>query len=385
MKKILSLTLVLLMGITAANAANRILSGKFKAGIGEDGYVMFATGNMSFDGTGRKFEIYSSTYEAHGSNSNQISQTFVGTWDLFGWGTSGATMNTVQYPAWMTSEDKADYAKTMISFTNANSNASYKNYDWATYNNVNSETAGTYITPNVDQWEYILSKRPNAAKLQGAAKILNYVGYIILPDNWSTPLDLKFVPGATDPAQNNYSLAQWQILQAAGAVFLPSNGYRVGTTWTDDKKGHYWASTSARWNTAEDQKTAYEVILGGEKGFEIVGAPFSQGNNVRLVENKKHRLATVTEEITETITDPSITEFTWHGYVLTKSGDYTFTTLEVEEDKDKIETLHLVMAYDAAIDNVSSQAVKAQKVIRDGQLFIIRGEKVFNAAGQEVK
>ena len=54
-------------------------------------------------------------------------------------------------------------------------------------------------------------------------------------------------------------------------------------------------------------------------------------------------------------------------------------------DKDKIETLHLVMAYDAAIDNVSSQAVKAQKVIRDGQLFIIRGEKTFNAAGQQVK
>ena len=384
MKKILSLTLVLLMGITAANAAERVNHGKFKAGIYNDSYVMFAKGNMGYNGTTHAFDIYSSTYESHGGNSQYIASDWYGTWDLFGWGTSNKTVGSYSYAPWMTSEDKADYAKNMIAYTNVNAGATYRNYDWATAQSVNAEPAGTYQTPNQDQWDYILNKRDNAAKLQGAAKVSMWAGYVILPDNWSTPLDLKFVPGATDPTTNTYTLQQWSIMEEAGAVFLPMFGYRLGTTWTNDGLGHYWASSTPKWEGEDQQKTAVQIVLGGETP-QVTRAPFSQGNAVRLIENKKHTLTTVTEEITETITDPLITEFAWHGYVLTKSGDYTFTTLEVEEDKDKIETLHLVMAYDAAIDNVSSQAVKAQKVIRDGQLFIIRGEKTFNAAGQQVK
>lgn len=385
MKKFLSLTLVLLMGITAANAADQVNHGKFKAGIYENSYVMFARGNMGYSGTNHAFNIYSSTYESHGSNSQYIASDWYGTWDLFGWGTSNKTVGSTSYAPWLTSTDKTAYAQTMIAFTNANSSATYKNYDWATAQSIGSEPAGTYKTPDQDQWEYILNKRDNAANLQGAAKVNMWAGYVLLPDNWSDPLDVKFVPGATDPATNTYTLVQWAIMEEAGAVFLPAFGYRLGTTWTDDGLGHYWASSTPRWNGEEEQKTAVQIVVGGNK-HEVTRAPFSQGNAVRLIDAQKHTLTTVTGEETQTIDDKSITSYEWQGRTLTKSGDYTFTFLEVREDVDSIATLHLRMAVDAAIEAVpTTSKVNAQKVIRDGQLFIIRDDKVYNAAGQEVK
>lgn len=382
MKKILSLTLVLLMGITAVNAADQVIPGKFKAAAGSNGYVMFAKGNMGYSGTNHAFNIYSSTYESHGGNSQYIASDWYGTWDLFGWGTSNKTVGSSSYAPWMTSTDKTDYAKNMIAYTNANSSATYKNYDWATAQSIGSEPAGTYMTPDQDQWDYILNKRDNAANLQGVAKVNMWVGYVLLPDNWSNPLDVKFVPGATDPATNTYSLVQWAIMEEAGAVFLPMFGYRLGTTWTDDGLGHYWASSTPRWNGEEEQKTAVQIVVGGNK-HEVTRAPFSQGNAVRLIENKKHTLTTVTSETT--VDDPTISEYDWNGRTLTKSGDYTYTMLEVREDVDSIAILHLNMV-DAAIEAVpTTSKVNAQKVIRDGQLFIIRDDKVYNAAGQEVK
>ena len=382
MKKILSLTLVLLMGITAVNAADQVIPGKFKAAAGSNGYVMFAKGNMGYSGTNHAFNIYSSTYESHGGNSQYIASDWYGTWDLFGWGTSNKTVGSSSYAPWMTSTDKTDYAKNMIAYTNANSSATYKNYDWATAQSIGSEPAGTYMTPDQDQWDYILNKRDNAANLQGVAKVNMWVGYVLLPDNWSNPLDVKFVPGATDPATNTYSLVQWAIMEEAGAVFLPMFGYRLGTTWTDDGLGHYWASSTPRWNGEEEQKTAVQIVLGANK-HDVTRAPFSQGNAVRLIENKKHTLTTVTSETT--VDDPTISEYDWNGRTLTKSGDYTYTMLEVREDVDSIAILHLYMV-DAAIEAVpTTNKVNAQKVIRDGQLFIIRDDKVYNAAGQEVK
>ena len=382
MKKILSLTLVLLMGITAVNAADQVIPGKFKAAAGSNGYVMFAKGNMGYSGTNHAFNIYSSTYESHGGNSQYSASDWYGTWDLFGWGTSNKTVGSSSYAPWMTSTDKTDYAKNMIAYTNANSSATYKNYDWATAQSIGSEPAGTYMTPDQDQWDYILNKRDNAANLQGVAKVNMWVGYVLLPDNWSNPLDVKFVPGATDPATNTYSLVQWAIMEEAGAVFLPMFGYRLGTTWTDDGLGHYWASSTPRWNGEEEQKTAVQIVVGGNK-HEVTRAPFSQGNAVRLIENKKHTLTTVTSETT--VDDPTISEYDWNGRTLTKSGDYTYTMLEVREDVDSIAILHLNMV-DAAIEAVpTTSKVNAQKVIRDGQLFIIRDDKVYNAAGQEVK
>lgn len=382
MKKIISLSLVLLMGITVVDAVSSVNPGKFKAGIYNDSYVMFARGNMGYDGTSHAFNIYSTAYESYGSHSQYIASDWYGTWDLFGWGTSNKAVNSVTYAPWMTSTDKNDYAKTMLAYTNANSNSSYKNYDWATAQSVNGEGAGTYQTPNQEQWDYILNKRDNAAKLQGAAKVSMYAGYVILPDNWSNPLDVKFVPGATDPTTNTYTLQQWNIMEEAGAVFLPMFGYRLGTTWTNDGLGHYWASSTPRWNGEEEHQTAVQIVLGGETP-QVTRAPFSQGNAVRLIENKKHTLTTVTSETT--VDDPTISEYDWNGRTLTKSGDYTYTVLEVRPDVDSIATLHLKMI-DAAINNTpATKKTNVSKLVRDGQLYIIRDDKTFNAAGQQVK
>ena len=89
MKKILSLSLVLLMGIACMQAAHpeKLIHGKFQVAPNE--YAKFASANLCCHGNGHTFGFLSAQYEARKSNNEAITSTWTGTWDLFGWGTSG--------------------------------------------------------------------------------------------------------------------------------------------------------------------------------------------------------------------------------------------------------------------------------------------------------
>lgn len=76
-------------------------------------------------------------------------------------------------------------------------------------------------------------------------------GLILLPDAWTCPEGVTFKSGFSDTysvqAYADYqtlTLADWQKLEAAGAVFLPASGYRYGSdvsdVWLD---GNYWSAT----------------------------------------------------------------------------------------------------------------------------------------------
>ena len=70
---------------------------------------------------------------------------------------------------------------------------------------------------------------------------------ILLPDSWTLPAGCSFTSGLADSSgdwtRNSYTLAQWEQMEAAGAVFLPAGGLRQGTDIYAMAAGNYWSST----------------------------------------------------------------------------------------------------------------------------------------------
>ena len=379
MKKILSLSLVLLMGIASMQAAHpeKLLKGKFQTASGE--YVKFASGNLNYSGSSKDFGLLSSQLETRGSWNESTSSSWYGTWDLFGWATS--KYNGL-YP-YETSESASTYASAVGADVNLGQ-SEFDEYDWGVHNTIAG--SGSYYCMYADEWEYVLNGRPNAANLRALACVpyggTQHKGLILLPDNWSTPFDLVINTKATEHSENTLTLAKWAILEACGAVFLPSGGRRYGSgegSWTEVGSGFYWTGTSGN-NT----ETAKGIILSNNP--ELNNWNRAYGGNVRLAEAYNYSCKTVRGE--ETVEDKTIEEYEWNGYKLTKSGNYTYTFLDIDDhgETDSIATLHLHMKDWTGIDNVpTTKQTKVQKVVRDGQLYIIRDDKMFNVAGQEVK
>lgn len=376
MKKTLSLGLILLLGIANLYAgATNVRHGKFQVANNE--YAKFAKSNLFYDGQTRTFTFPSTQYEVRKIFNESTSSSFNGTWDLFGWGTS--KYKSVQ--PYETSTDASKYASEVGANVDIIS-TEFADYDWGLYNKISGDAATSFYCPTAAEWEYVLNGRPNAGKLRALATFSiggSPTGLLLFPDNWSTPLDLTINTKNEDYTDNKISLAQWQILEACGAIFLPSGGQRIGLEWKNEPEGFYWTSTSGT-----TSGTAKGVIMSKGKAPEVSDCNRAYGANVRLFENHNYSCTTVKGE--ETVEDNTIEEYEWNGYKLTQSGNYTYTFLEVRPETDSIATLHLRMKDWTGIDNVpTSKKSNVQKVVRDGQLYIIRDDKTYNVAGQEVK
>ena len=116
----------------------------------------------------------------------------------------------------------------------------------------------TWRTLTHEEWQYVLSKRRDADKKIGVARInldaegTTYSnGLILLPDGWNSPLTVAFKFGfASEDSEQAYAdyqtltLEQWENLEKAGAVFLPATGNRDGSNISDVQyRGDYWTST----------------------------------------------------------------------------------------------------------------------------------------------
>lgn len=185
------------------------------------------------------------------NGNNNISSTYSGWIDLFGWGTSGYNG---QNPYKTNTNDNDYLAHNLI--------GSYKNYDWGIYNEIyNPQTQatdapGTWRTLTVSEWDYVLFKRAtnsgaknsSDAKRYAKAYVNNVRGLILLPDNWETSTYTlsKYDTKNAAYTTNKISAAQWSILEKAGAIFLPTTRYRDGTKIDPDSSiedANYWSTT----------------------------------------------------------------------------------------------------------------------------------------------
>ncbi|MBO7142108.1 MAG: hypothetical protein J6V76_03250 [Bacteroidales bacterium] len=85
-----------------------------------------------------------------------------------------------------------------------------------------------------DEWYYILEERPDAEQKRGGAFIDNIKGFVILPDEWTTPDGLKDFEAKYEveheaDVPNKYTKDEWAKMESAGAVFIPIIGQLYGT------------------------------------------------------------------------------------------------------------------------------------------------------------
>ena len=111
-------------------------------------------------------------------------------------------------------------------------------------------------------------------------------GLFILPDEFTLPAGLTFTPGKASSkvwTRNSYTVEEWAQMEAAGAVFLPSNSYcRVGEVMyqNDQNKCFYWSAKSLGSDRAHN-------MCFWPNGINAVGAWTNKyhGHFVRLIQD----------------------------------------------------------------------------------------------------
>ena len=214
---------------------NAPLAGVFS--VAADKQVKFSKGNLqcTINGTDTAWAFAAHQYDMLGT-ANVNGSVLANTIDLFGWSGSTAT------------------AKWGISTSTSSSDYSDDFADWGQ----NIGDGKTWRTLTHDEWTYLHSGRANASNLMGVARInldaegTTYAnGLILLPDAWTCPEGITFKSGfASTYSEQAYAdyqtftLAQWEKLEAAGAVFLPASGYRDGSSINYVQYyGYYWSAT----------------------------------------------------------------------------------------------------------------------------------------------
>lgn len=190
--------------------------------------------------------------------------------DLFGWGTGhNPTLH----------ESDAVYYSTFYDWgVNAISNGGNQSNRWHT------------LTKS--EWEYVLFTRNTLSGIRFVmAQLLGVEGIILLPDDWSSSI---YTLSSDYPYHYNNNIitttSQWNILQNAGAVFLPAAGWRTGVVYQYDypSPNNTYHHQAWYWSKSKDFiPYALHFIddncLGG--GAEMYTFSSQCGLSVRLVRN----------------------------------------------------------------------------------------------------
>lgn len=163
------------------------------------------------------------------SDNREISSTYTGWIDLFGWGTGNNPTN---------------------SSTNISNYSTF--VDWGVNKISNGgNVANAWFTLSYAEWDYLINTRTNASSKRGVAEVNGITGLVLLPDNWTLPSGAHFTSGTAShygfeyyKTVNAYTASEWTLMEEAGAVFLPAAGYRYGTSvGIVGYSGNYWSCT----------------------------------------------------------------------------------------------------------------------------------------------
>ena len=238
--------------------------------------IYFSSGNLQYNAAQGTHECADGTtqpgtwrfaeqqYDTCGISNANVSSTYNGWIDIFGFGTSGwdsgLTGKTAYQPySTVNQTDKYIYK---------NLTGDYANADWGVYNAISNggNEPGMWRTLTKAEWTYLTDTRTNASYKQGLATVNNVQGIVLLPDKWNLPSGLSFVYGGSptymasehDFSKNIYSASDWEKMEANGAVFLPvtcnRSGQLLSSGWyaTSTAQGDYYApfifqKRSTRW------------------------------------------------------------------------------------------------------------------------------------------
>ena len=288
MKKIVSFCLALCATTVLWAGTSNFTPAAFSIADGKQ--IYFSQGNLQCSGTSSFEYVWSfseNQYDMLGT-ANVSGDALADKIDLFGWSTTGIATWGIS-----TFQNNDYYSGDFV--------------DWGT-NAINANEANTYRTPTKDEWKYLLETRTDAEEKRGIARInissdgIEFAnGLILLPDSWTAPADVEFKSGlASEYSIDAYAehqiftLAQWQKLEAAGAIFLPASGGRDGANvYNVQANSYYWSATP------NDSEEAYE-LYGFSSGLNpVYNEKRHFGFAVRLVRDVHVNIAAVTNGTVE--------------------------------------------------------------------------------------
>lgn len=255
--------------------------------------VLFSAGNLqaqryrSGSTYVYKWRFADHQYDVIGS-SNSTNITVNGSWfDLFGYATSGFNNGQTAYAPNSTSSTNGDYFNGNINGTNSDWGRYIKSSPGIYYGST-LVTSENWRTLTKDEWSYLIGR---SGKVAFATIAGNYKGVVLLPDYdeigapWNyaekLPSGPSFTAGfAGGYTTNSYTASEWDVLEMAGAIFIPATGYRTGTTVNNTDDGYYWSSSIG--TAALGKNRAYSQFFNGST-CSTGQYQLQQGQAVRLV------------------------------------------------------------------------------------------------------
>lgn len=214
-----------------------------------------------------------------GSSNNSIGESgYTGWIDLFGWGTGNQP----------TLHSTADG-------------------DYGIYNEWGQHVGdGNWYTLNNEQWDYLLDQDEDKAirsGKNGPAIVHGVGGFVLLPDWFECP-SYTLTPDGTGAYQyhnhmdcyylNNYTDAQWDVMEQYGAVFIPVAGSRTDANYSMGTTGNsyipntdpveYAGATTSYWSS-EDESDVCAYGYNYKNAMYMDKIRFYMGCAVRLVRN----------------------------------------------------------------------------------------------------
>ena len=218
--------------------------------------VTFSKGNLQYHPANNKWRFAENQTDYIGDANSNISSSFNGWLDLFGWSTSATNFGV------STSTSDSDYSGSFV--------------DWGT-NQIGADAPNTWRTLTAEEWSYLLNTRTNASSLKGVAQVNGVNGLILLPDNWVCPAGVTFKSGFHSSVGVDYYAAyqtftadQWSKLESAGAVFLPAAGRRIGSDVNlVQDRGRYWSATENVYCLGFSSDVAYMGFDNRYRGLSV--------------------------------------------------------------------------------------------------------------------
>ena len=247
--------------------------------VSADKKVYFSKGNLQYQASTGTWRFAENQYDMIGEDNSNISSTYSGWIDLFGWGTSGYNGKN----PYMTSTTSTDYG-------DGENDIAGTNYDWGVYNAISNggNQARQWRTLTNNEWRYLINSRDNASSKYGVATVNNVNGLVLLPDSWTLPNGVTFTSGVANDrgteyykTVNNYSAEEWAKMEANGAVFLPATGYRSGTDVLSVGSSGTCLSSSAYVGDSAFTLFFYSSSVNAGSSY----CSRSQGRSVRLVQD----------------------------------------------------------------------------------------------------
>lgn len=247
---------------TCAPVPNGAITGVFS--VSDTKKVYFSKGNLQYQASTNTWRFAENQWVYIGNDNSNISSSYSGWIDLFGWGTGNNPTNA--------SVNNEDYGAFMDWGSNPITNGGNVSNEWRAL--------------AIDEWEYLLNQRVTIKGVRYAkANVCGVDGLVLFPDDWN-----GVILNNTNTSQSSYdsniiSDATWsREFEINGAVFLPAAGYRVGlevysVLFEYGVVGFYWSSTIC------DNAFAYRLIFNEAALNANLYSSYMNGYSVRLVFN----------------------------------------------------------------------------------------------------